>query len=153
MVMTKQPALFWGVVVSMWIGNLFLLILNLPIIGLWVRLLTVPTVSSTRDSGLLRHRGIQPEQRPIRYLSHGFLRGAGVCLRQTGMRGRTLMLGFILGPMLEEYFRRALLLSKGDPMTFITRPISAVLLAVALVSMFVVMMPAFRRKREEAFRE
>jgi TctA family transporter len=152
LVMSKQPALFWGVIVSMWIGNLFLLILNLPIIGLWVRMLRVPyrllypTILVFCGIGVY---SLNNAQFDIYLMAlFGLL---GYLFSKLECEPAPLMLGFILGPMLEEYVRRALLLAKGDPLTFVRRPISATLLAVAVLSLFVVMMPALRRKREEAF--
>jgi TctA family transporter len=153
-VMTEQPALFWGIVVSMWVGNVMLLVLNLPLIGLWVKMISVPyhylypailvfcaigtfsLSNSTFDVYLMSVFGF------LGYLFHKF-----------GCEPAPMMLGFILGPMMEEFLRRALLLSKGDPMVLVTRPISATMLAVAVVLLFVVLTPALRKKREEAFSE
>ena len=153
-VMTEQPALFWGLIVSMWIGNLFLIVLNLPLIGLWVKLVSVPYhllfppilvfcaigVFSLNNSefdvylmalfGLLGYLFVKLECEPA-----------------------PLLLGYILGPMMEEYLRRAMLLSRGDPLVFVTRPISATMLALAVVAMIIVLSPAIRSKREEAFHE
>ncbi len=154
LVMTKQPALFWGVIVSMWIGNFFLLVLNLPVIGLWVRLLTVPyrlLYPAILVFCAIGVYSLNTAQFDIYLMA--FFGVVGYVFAKLECEAAPLMLGFILGPMLEEYVRRALLLAKGDPTTFITRPISATLLAVALVSMAVVMMPVLRKKREEAFRE
>jgi putative tricarboxylic transport membrane protein len=154
LVMSKQPALFWGVIVSMWIGNLFLLILNLPMIGLWVRLLTVPY--RLLYPAVLVFCGIgvyslNNAQFDIYLMAvFGLL---GYLFSKLECEPAPLMLGFILGPMLEEYVRRALLLAKGNPLTFIQRPISAGLLVVAVLALIVVMMPALRKKREEAFQE
>jgi putative tricarboxylic transport membrane protein len=153
-VMTEQPALFWGIVVSMWIGNVMLLILNLPLIGLWVKMIAVPyhylypailvfcaigtfsLSNSTFDVYLMAVFGL------LGYIFHKF-----------GCEPAPMMLGFILGPMMEEFLRRALLLSKGDPLVLVTRPISAVMLIVAVVLLFIVLTPALRKKREEAFAE
>jgi len=153
-VMVEQPALFWGIVVSMWIGNVMLLILNLPLIGLWVKMIAVPyhylfpailvfcaigtfsLSNSTFDVYLMAVFGL------LGYIFHKF-----------GCEPAPMMLGFILGPMMEEFLRRALLLSKGDPMVLVTRPISAVMLALAAVLLFIVLTPALRKKREEAFAE
>jgi TctA family transporter len=153
-VMTEQPALFWGIVVSMWIGNVMLLILNLPLIGLWVKMIAVPyhflfpailvfcaigtfsLSNSSFDVYLMAVFGL------LGYIFHKF-----------GCEPAPMMLGFILGPMMEEFLRRALLLSKGDPLILVTRPISAVMLALAAVLLFIVLTPALRKKREEAFAE
>jgi TctA family transporter len=151
-VMSEQPALFWGLVVSMWIGNLFLLVLNLPLIGLWVRMISVPyhflypailvfcgigvfSLANTQfDVWLMALFGV-----------------LGYVFRKLDCEPAPMMLGFILGPMMEEYLRRALLISQGDPLVLVRRPISATLLAVSAVALVVVLLPALRRKREEAF--
>jgi len=154
LVMSKQPALFWGVIVSMWLGNLFLLILNLPMIGLWVRLLTVPY--RLLYPAILVFCGIgvyslNNAQFDIYLMAiFGLL---GYLFSKIECEPAPLMLGFILGPMLEEYVRRALLLAKGDPFTFVRRPISATLLVLVILSIVVVMLPSLRKKREEAFGE
>ena len=154
LVMSKQPALFWGVIVSMWLGNLFLLVLNLPMIGLWVRLLTVPY--RLLYPAILVFCGIgvyslNNAQFDIYLMAiFGLL---GYLFSKMECEPAPLMLGFILGPMLEEYVRRALLLAQGDPFTFIRRPISATLLVLAILSLIVVMLPSLRKKREEAFGE
>jgi TctA family transporter len=153
-VMSEQPALFWGIVVSMWVGNVMLLVLNLPLIGLWVKMISVPyhylfpailvfcaigtfsLSNSTFDVYLMAVFGF------LGYLFHKF-----------GCEPAPMMLGFILGPMMEEFLRRALLLSKGDPTILVTRPISAIMLGLALVALFVVLTPALRKKRQEAFAE
>ena len=134
-VIKEQPALFWGIIVSMWIGNLFLIILNLPLIGLWVRIDhgALPPALPV-DSGLLRHRRLQPEQQRVRYPSHGAVRCARVRLRQSSAASRRRCCSpSSSGPLMEEYLRRALLLSRGDPWVFVQRPISATLLALAVL--------------------
>jgi putative tricarboxylic transport membrane protein len=154
LVMSKQPALFWGVIVSMWIGNLFLLILNLPLIGLWVRLLTVPYRLLYPTILVFCGIGVYSlNNAPFDIYLMAIFGLLGYLFSKLECEPAPLMLGFILGPMLEEYVRRALLLAKGDPLTFIRRPISATLLAAAILSLFIVMMPALRKKRVEAFGE
>ena len=153
-VMAEQPALFWGLVVSMWIGNLFLLVLNLPLIGLWVKMISVPyhllypailvfcgigvfSLSNTSfDVYLMALFGV-----------------LGYIFRKLDCEPAPMMLGFILGPMMEEYLRRAMLIAKGNAMVLVTRPISATLLAVSAVALVVVLLPALRKKREEAFQD
>ncbi|MPR10683.1 tripartite tricarboxylate transporter permease [Microvirga tunisiensis] len=153
-VMTEQPALFWGIIASMWIGNLMLLVLNLPLIGLWVKMISVPYhllypmilvfccigVFSLNNSGfdvyLMTFFGL-----------------LGYVFKKLDCEPAPMLLGFILGPMMEEFLRRALLLSKGDPMILVTRPISATMLVVALVLLALVLMPAFSKTREVAFQE
>ena len=154
LVMSKQPTLFWGVIVSMWVGNLFLLILNLPIIGLWVRLLSLPYRLLYPAILVFCGIGVYSLNNALFDIYLMAIFGLlGYLFSKLECEPAPLMLGFILGPMLEEYVRRALLLAKGDPLTFVRRPISATLLAVAFFSFFVVLMPFLRRKREEAFRE
>ena len=153
-VMTTQPALFWGMVVSMWIGNLFLVILNLPMIGLWVRLLSVPYRYLYPTILLFCVIGIYSLQSSIVdvMLAAGF--GLlGYLFIKLGCEPAPLLLGFVLGPMLEDNFRRALTIARGDPTVFVTRPLSASLLALALVLLLIVVVPAVRRVRETALRE
>ena len=153
-VMTSNPELFWGLIASMWIGNAMLLILNLPLIGMWIKLLTVPyrwlfpsivlfcaigvysTNNNTFDIWMVGAFGL------IGYLFH-----------KLGSEPAPLLLGFILGPMMEENLRRTLLLSRGDWSVFVTRPLSAGLLAAALLLLIIVLLPAVKNKREEAFVE
>ena len=153
-VMTSNPSLFWGLIASMWIGNLMLIVLNLPLIGMWIKLLTVPyrwlfpaivlfcaigvytTNNSTFDIWLVA--------------AFGFI---GYVFNKLGMEPAPLLLGFILGPMMEENLRRALLLSRGDWSVFITRPLSAGLLAAALFMMALVLLPVIKSRRAEAFVE
>jgi TctA family transporter len=153
-VMIEQPALFWGLVVSMWIGNLFLLVLNLPLIGLWVKMISVPY--HLLYPAILVFCGIgvfSLSNTPFDvYLMAGF--GVlGYVFRKLDCEPAPMMLGFILGPMMEEYLRRAMLIAKGNAMVLVTRPISATLLAVSAVALVAVLLPALRRKREEAFQD
>jgi putative tricarboxylic transport membrane protein len=153
-VMTEQPALFWGLVVSMWIGNLFLVVLNLPLVGLWVRLITVPyhllypAILVFCGIGVFSLNNATFDVYPMALF--GLL---GYLFVKLGCEPAPMLLGFILGPMMEEYLRRALLLSRGDPTVFVRRPLSAGLLAVALLGLGLVLSPAIRKKREEAFTE
>jgi putative tricarboxylic transport membrane protein len=153
-VMTSNPQLFWGLIASMWIGNAMLIILNLPLIGMWIKLLTVPyrflfpaivlfcaigvysTNNNTFDIWLVAIFGV---------IGYWFIK--------IGTEPAPLLLGFILGPMMEENLRRALLLSRGDWTVFVTRPLSAFLLAAAAVLVVIVLLPAVKNKREEAFVE
>ena len=153
-VMTEQPALFWGLVVSMWIGNLFLLVLNLPLIGLWVRMISVPyhllfpAILVFCAIGVF---SLANTQFDVYFMAlFGVL---GYLFRKLDCEPAPMMLGFILGPMMEEYLRRALLMSKGSPLVLVTRPISATLLAISTVALTAVLLPALRKKREEAFQE
>ncbi len=153
-VMTSNPELFWGLIASMWIGNLMLVILNLPLIGIWIKLLSVPyrllfpaivlfcaigvysTNNNTFDIWLVALFGL-----------------VGYIFMKLGCEPAPLLLGFILGPMMEENLRRALLLSRGDWSVFVTRPLSGSLLAAALVLLIIVLLPAVKAKRKEAFVE
>jgi Uncharacterized protein conserved in bacteria len=153
-VIDEQPDLFWGVIVSMWIGNLFLVILNLPLIGLWVRIVTVPyhllypAILAFAAVGVFSLNNTEFDV--LLLALFGVL---GYVFAKLDCEPAPMLLGFILGPMMEEYLRRALLLSRGDPMTFIERPISAGLLACAVVAIIIAFLPAISRKREEVFQE
>jgi putative tricarboxylic transport membrane protein len=153
-VMTEQPALFWGIVVSMWIGNLMLLVLNLPLIGLWVRMISVPyhllypMILVFCAIGVFSLSNAQFDVYLV--IAFGFL---GYVFKKIDCEPAPMLLGFILGPMMEEFLRRALLLSRGDPTVLVTRPISAGMLAAALALLTLVLLPAFNRTREQAFVE
>ena len=153
-VMTSNPELFWGLIASMWIGNLMLVVLNLPLIGIWIKLLTVPykwlfpaivlfcaigvysTNNNSFDVWMVALFGL---------IGYGFIK--------LGCEPAPLLLGLILGPMMEEYLRRALLISRGYWSVFVTPPLSASLLVVAAILLIVVLMPSVKKKREEAFVE
>ena len=153
-VMTSNPALFWGLIVSMWIGNLMLVVLNLPMIGMWIKLLTVPYRMLYPAILLFCCIGVYSLSNSVFdvYLTalFGFM---GYVLIKLECEPAPLMLGFILGPMMEENLRRAMLLSRGDPSTFFTRPISLGLMIAAAALLVLIMMPALRQKREEVFIE
>jgi len=153
-VMTEQPALFWGIVVSMWIGNLFLVILNLPLIGLWVRMIMVPYHFLFPGIIVFCTIGVYSLNNSTfdLYLMAIFGLFGYVCAKFE-MEAAPMLLGLILGPMMEEYLRRAMLMSRSDPMVFLQEPISAVMLAVAVLSLAAVVLPALRQKRAEAFVE
>ena len=113
--MTSNPELFWGLIASMWVGNLMLVVLNLPLIGIWVKLLTVPyRFLYPGDPAVLLHRRLLAQQQHLRRLRDGALRPARLPVLQAECEPAPLLLGFILGPMMEENLRRALLLSRGD---------------------------------------
>jgi TctA family transporter len=153
-VVTEQPQLFWGIIVSMWIGNFFLVILNLPLVGLWVKLLTVPYHLLYPAILLFSSIGVYSINNSDFDVSLMAIFGVvGYLLSKLECEPAPLLLGFILGPMMEEYLRRAMLLSRGDPMVFIERPISAALLAIAGIALVLVLSPSFRKTREEAFQE
>jgi len=153
-VMTEQPALFWGIIVSMWIGNLFLVVLNLPLIGIWVKMISVPYHFLYPMILVFCCIGVFSLGNKLFdvYLLAGF--GVlGYIFSKLKCEPAPLLLGFILGPMMEEYLRRALLLSRGDFSVLVTRPISATMLAIATIALIVVFLPSVRKKREEAFQE
>lgn len=153
-VMTAQPQLFWGVIASMWLGNLMLVILNLPLVGLWVSLLRVPYRILFPAIALFCCIGtysISNSQMDIGLMLLFAL--AGVFFVKVGAEPAPFILGFILGPLMEENFRRAMNLSRGDPMVFVERPISAALLVLTALLLVVLILPAVRAKREEVFQE
>jgi len=153
-VMTEQPALFWGLIVSMWIGNFFLVVLNLPMIGLWVKMIMVPyhrlypAILMFCAIGVFSLNNSEFDV----WLMALFGLFGYVCAKLE-LEAAPMLLGFIIGPMMEEYLRRALLLSHSDPLVFVQRPISATMLALAFAAMVAVMLPALRKKREAAFQE
>jgi len=151
-VMTNRPDLFWGLIASMWIGNLMLVILNLPLIGLWVQLLKVPyrmlfpaiLMFMCIGTYSLNNSIIDP-------LLMAFFGVIGYAFMKFGCEPAPMLLGFILGPLMEENLRRALLISRGDPTVFFTRPISLTFLLLAAASLLVIILPAVRKKRDQAF--
>jgi putative tricarboxylic transport membrane protein len=153
-VMTSNPELFWGLIASMWIGNLMLIILNLPLIGMWIKLLTVPYKFMFPAIVLFCAIGVYSTNNNTFDIwlvaAFGFI---GYVFAKLGCEPAPLLLGFILGPMMEENLRRALLLSRGDWSVFLTRGLSASLLAVAALLLVIVLLPAVKNKREEAFVE
>ncbi|MCE4558127.1 tripartite tricarboxylate transporter permease [Roseateles cellulosilyticus] len=153
-VMTNNPQLFWGLIASMWIGNLMLIVLNLPLIGIWIKLLTVPyrflfpaiVVFCCIGTYTLNSNTFDV------FMTAGFA-FVGYVFYKLSCEPAPLLLGFILGPLMEEYLRRALRLAHGDWSTFVTRPLSAGLLAAAALMIILVMLPSIKSKREEAFQE
>jgi len=153
-VATEQPALFWGIIASMWIGNVMLVVLNLPLVGLWVKLLTVPYYVLFPIILAFCSIGIYSVNSNIFDLySVAFFGFVGYVLVKLRCEPAPLLLGFVLGPLLEENLRRAMILSRGDFSTFVSRPISATLLALAAIVLVIVLLPAVRKKREEVFVE
>ena len=153
-VMTSNPDLFWGLIASMWIGNLMLVILNLPLIGIWIKLLTVPYRFLFPAIVVFCSIGLYTlNNNNFDVFAGALFAVVGYIFYKLGCEPAPLLLGFILGPMMEENLRRALLLSRGDWTTFMTRPLSAGLLIAAVLMIVVVMLPAIRNKREEAFQD
>ncbi len=151
-VMTSNPELFWGLIASMWIGNLMLIILNLPLIGIWIKLLSVPYRWLFPSIVLFCAIGVySTNNNTFDIWMVGIFGVIGYLFIKLGTEPAPLLLGFILGPMMEEYLRRALLLSRGDWSVFLTRPLSAGLLAGAVLLLVIVLMPSVKSKREEAF--
>jgi putative tricarboxylic transport membrane protein len=151
-IMTERPQLFWGMIASMWIGNLMLVILNLPLIGMWIKLLEVPYRLMYPAILLFCGIGVYSLQNSAFDVMMTAIFGVFgyICLKLES-EPAPLMLGFILGPLMEENLRRAMLLSRGDPSVFFQRPISATLLSIAIIMLIIIALPAIRSKREEAF--
>jgi putative tricarboxylic transport membrane protein len=153
-IITERPLLFWGMIASMWIGNLMLVIINLPLIGIWVSLLKVPyrilfpcilvfccvgAYSINNSTFLIM-------------MMAGFAL-LGYVFHKLGCEGAPFLLGFVLGPLMEENLRRSMVLSFGDPSIFVQRPISLVILLLTLGLVLLIIAPQFRQTREEAFQE
>ena len=153
-VMKEMPNLFWGLVASMWIGNLMLLVLNLPLIGIWIKLLTVPYRLLYPSILVFMAIGVYSlSNSPFDVLLMAVFGIGGIIFAKLECEPAPLILGFVLGPMMEENLRRALLLSRGDPAVFFTKPISAGFLIAAVILLVIVLAPIIRRKREEVFVE
>ncbi|MBD9663604.1 TctA family transporter [Variovorax beijingensis] len=153
-VMTSNPELFWGLIASMWLGNAMLIILNLPLIGMWIKLLSVPYKFLFPAIVLFCAIGVySTNNNTFDIWMVGIFGLVGYTFFKLGCEPAPLLLGFILGPMMEENLRRSLLLSRGDWSVFVTRPISASLLAAAALLLVIVLLPAVKSKREEAFVE
>ena len=148
-VMTQKPDLFWGLVVSMWLGNLMLVILNLPLVGIWVRLLSIPyRILFPAILMFCCIGGFLLNNHPIDVYVAGAFGLAGYLLLKVGCEPAPLLLGFVLGPMMEENLRRSLFISQGDPSVFVTRPISLTLLLLTVAAFAYTLMPARRRGRK-----
>jgi len=153
-VMTERPELFWGLIASMWIGNLMLLVLNLPLVGLWIKLLAVPYRLLFPAIFVFCCIGVYTVDNKIfDVYALAVLAGVGYLLLKLDCEPAPLILGFILGPMMEENMRRAMMIAFGDATVFITRPISAAFLIAAAALLIVIAAPALRAKREEALQE
>ncbi|MBP0441173.1 tripartite tricarboxylate transporter permease [Tianweitania sediminis] len=153
-VIIEQPTLFWGLIASMWIGNVMLVILNLPLIGLWVRLLTIPYKLLFPAILAFCAIGVFSLSFSTFDIWVMVVFGAfGYLFRRLDCEPAPFLLGMVLGPMMEENLRRAMLLSRGDPLVFLQRPISATLLLLALVAVVMVSLPAIRKQRDQALEE
>jgi putative tricarboxylic transport membrane protein len=153
-VMTERPQLFWGMIASMWVGNLMLVVLNLPLIGIWIKLLTVPYRWLYPSILVFCAIGVYSVQNsPFDVMQTAVFGVVGYIFVKLECEPAPLILGFILGPLMEENLRRAMLLSRGDPLVFFQRPISLAMLLVAALLLTVVVAPIVRKKREEVFVE
>jgi len=152
LVMTRNAPLFWGVIASMWIGNLMLLVINLPLVGLWVRLLTVPYRLMFPAILLFSSIGIYSVNNSAAdVLMAAGLGVAGWALAKLDFEPAPLLLGYVLGRLMEENLRRALALARGSLGTFVQRPISAGLILVAAIVLAAALLPGVRRRRDEVF--
>ena len=153
-VMTKNPELFWGMIASMWIGNAMLVIINLPLVGMWVKLLKVPYRLMFPAILIFCAIGIYSINNSIQdvYFT-AFFALVGYIMIKLGFEPAPMLLGFVLGKLMEEKLRQALILSRGNFMTFVERPVSATLLAVALIMLIIALLPSMSKKREQAFQE
>jgi len=153
-VINEEPELFWGLIASFWVGNLLLVVLNLPLIGLWVKLISVPydvlfpAIIAFATIGCYSI-GLNPWD----VFVIAIIGVLGYALIRWGCEPVPLLFGFVLAPILEDNLRRAMIISRGDPSVFVTRPISACLLGLAAIALVASVMPAIRRKREAVFTE
>jgi putative tricarboxylic transport membrane protein len=149
-----QPDLFWGLIASMWIGNLMLVIINLPLIGIWVRLLKVPYDLMYPAILVFCAIGVYSLNNNVFdvYVTAVFT-VLGYVFGKLGCPPAPLLIGFVLGPMMEEHLRRAMLLSRGDPMVFIERPISATMLVLAVAAVLAMTVPSLRKSKDVALHE
>ena len=153
-VIVAEPALFWGLIVSMWIGNVMLVVLNLPLIGVWVKMLGIPyRIMFPAIIAFACIGTFSIGFNAIDVYAIAFFGLLGYFLVKLGCEPAPLLLGFILGPLLEEHLRRAMIISRGDAMVFLQRPISLGLLIAALLALVIAVLPAIRRKREVVFAE
>lgn len=153
-VMTKQPELFWGMIASMWIGNLMLVIINLPLVGIWVRLLRVPYKHLYPMILIFCVIGVYSvNNSPVDVIMTAVFAIVGYWLLKHNFEPAPMLLGFVLGPLMEENLRRAMLIARGDWTVFLTRPISAALLAIAAALLVISVLPMIRKRRDEVFVE
>src|SRR5216683_298958 len=153
-IMTSKPELFWGMIASMWVGNLMLVVLNLPLIGMWVKLLSVPYRLLYPAILIFCCIGVYSISNAwMDVILASFFGFVGYVFVKLECEPAPLLLGFVLGPMMEENLRRALLLSRGDPVVFVQRPISLTLLIISGILLGIMLAPSIKKKREEAFQE
>jgi putative tricarboxylic transport membrane protein len=153
-VATTNPDLFWALIVSMWIGNAMLVILNLPLVGIWVYFLRVPYMVLFPAIVAFCAIGVYSVDNSSFNVYMVTISGlVGYLLMKLDCEPAPFVLGFILGPMLEEHLRRAMIVSGGDPLVFVTRPISAFFLLIAALTLYVVTRPNVAKTREVVFEE
>jgi putative tricarboxylic transport membrane protein len=153
-VMTKQPDLFWGMITSMWLGNLMLVVINLPLVGVWVKLLQVPYRFLFPAILIFCSIGVYSiNNAPFDCVLTAGYGLFGYWLVKHDFEPAPMLLGFVLGPLMEENLRRAMLIARGDPSTFVTRPISGGLIAIAVLLLVVAVLPMIAKKRDEVFVE
>ncbi len=153
-VMTRNPELFWGMVASMWVGNLMLVIINLPLVGIWVKLLKVPYRLMFPAILIFCCIGIYSiNNSPSDVMFTAFFGLFGYIVLKLGFEPAPMLLGFVLGKLMEEKLRQSLILSRGDFMTFLDRPVSAVLLVIAVAMLVLALLPSIRKSRDEVFTE
>ncbi len=154
MIISRQPDLFWGLIASMFLGNAMLVIINLPMIGIWVRLLAVPYRILYLIIAVICAIGVYSVNNSAFdvYMTIGFTL-LGYVLRKLDAEPAPLLMGFVLGPMVEENFRRSLITSHGDPMVFLQRPISLALLLISAGLLISIVVPQVRKRRVEVFQE
>ena len=153
-VMSKQPELFWGMIVSMWLGNLMLVVINLPLVGVWVSLLRVPYRLLYPSIIVFCCIGVYSiNNSPSDVIIAGTFGLIGYWLTKHDFEPAPLVLAFVLGPLIEENLRRAMLIARGDPTVFVTRPISAGLLIIAAILLAIALLPMIRKQRDEVFVE
>jgi TctA family transporter len=151
-VMTQRPDLFWGLIASMWFGNLMLLVINLPLVGLWVQLLKIPYRLLFPAILFFCCVGVYSLNNSVFEVGLAVAFGAlGYLFIKLNCEPAPLLLGFVLGPAMEENLRRALLIARGDWTVFVTRPLSLGFLVLAVLMMAAIALPAISRRRAEAF--
>ncbi len=149
-----QPDLFWGLICSMWIGNVMLLVINLPLIGMWVKLLSVPYKYLYPSILIFCAIGVFSLNNSVFDIYQTLIFGVlGYLFSKLALPAAPLLIGFVLGPMMEEHLRRAMLLSRGDPVVFVERPISAVLLAIGALALGAMLLPGLRKSKDKALAE
>ncbi|MBN8963805.1 MAG: tripartite tricarboxylate transporter permease, partial [Rhizobiales bacterium] len=153
-VISSRPELFWGLITSMWIGNVLLLVLNLPLVGLWVRLLSIPYDIIVPIVLVFSTVGVYcTGQNALQVVLLALFSLLGYLFVKSDCEPAPLILGFILGPLLEEHFRRSMIIGRGDLTIFVSHPLSAVTLALALAMIIVASLPKAQAKRDEVFTE